>query len=131
VRGTGSWGLTAATAPSHPNIHVVRHPVHELRKGVPSLLWSHHEKLVVVDQRRAFVGGLDLAWGRFDNSSHALFGEYWKGADLCNPRIKDEDDPRSFGRSSLGPGVPRMPWHDVRWRAVGRRALCVELMCGA
>nr|XP_032834394.1 phospholipase D1-like [Petromyzon marinus] len=53
----------------HPNIRVLRHP-----DKVPSsvLLWAHHEKLVVVDQAVAFLGGLDLAYGRWDDHQHRL-----------------------------------------------------------
>ena len=29
-----------------------------------TFLWAHHEKLVVVDQLYAFVGGIDLCYGR-------------------------------------------------------------------
>lgn len=32
---------------------------------------SHHQKIVVVDDRVAFVGGFDLATGRWDTSDHA------------------------------------------------------------
>ncbi len=31
---------------------------------------SHHQKIVVVDDRVAFVGGLDFAFGRWDTSEH-------------------------------------------------------------
>uniref|UniRef100_A0A671SVK3 Phospholipase n=1 Tax=Sinocyclocheilus anshuiensis TaxID=1608454 RepID=A0A671SVK3_9TELE len=53
----------------HPNIRVIRHPDH-----MPStaLLWAHHEKLVVIDQSLAFLGGIDLAYGRWDDSQHRL-----------------------------------------------------------
>ena len=51
----------------HPNIRVLRHP--DTVRGGP-LLWSHHEKLVVVDQSYAFVGGIDLCFGRWDNYEH-------------------------------------------------------------
>ena len=33
---------------------------------------AHHEKIVVVDQSYAFVGGIDLCYGRWDNSHHFL-----------------------------------------------------------
>ncbi|XP_050974455.1 phospholipase D1 isoform X2 [Labeo rohita] len=53
----------------HSNIRVIRHPDH-----MPStaLLWAHHEKSVVIDQSLAFLGGIDLAYGRWDDSQHRL-----------------------------------------------------------
>lgn len=39
-------------------------------------LWAHHEKIVVVDQERAFIGGLDLCFGRDDNRDHELTDVY-------------------------------------------------------
>lgn len=53
----------------HKNILVLRHP--DAVRGGP-LLWSHHEKLVVIDQKLAFVGGIDLCFGRWDNYRHLL-----------------------------------------------------------
>uniref|UniRef100_A0A914QYV9 phospholipase D n=1 Tax=Panagrolaimus davidi TaxID=227884 RepID=A0A914QYV9_9BILA len=50
--------------------NVIRHPEHEPGTGV--FLWSHHEKLLVVDQIFAFVGGIDLTFGRWDNYKHPL-----------------------------------------------------------
>ncbi|XP_051782590.1 phospholipase D1 [Erpetoichthys calabaricus] len=53
----------------HPHIKVIRHPDH-----VPStaLLWAHHEKTVIIDQSIAFLGGIDLAYGRWDDHQHRL-----------------------------------------------------------
>ncbi|XP_028278353.1 phospholipase D1 isoform X2 [Parambassis ranga] len=53
----------------HPNIKVMRHPDH-----VSSVvfLWAHHEKMVAIDQTIAFVGGIDLAFGRWDDSQYRL-----------------------------------------------------------
>lgn len=47
----------------------MRHPDH-----VASVvfLWAHHEKMVAIDQSVAFVGGLDLAFGRWDDSDYRL-----------------------------------------------------------
>ncbi|KAG7321528.1 hypothetical protein KOW79_014386 [Hemibagrus wyckioides] len=53
----------------HSNIKVMRHPDH-VSSSV--YLWAHHEKLVVIDQSVAFVGGIDLAYGRWDDSEHRL-----------------------------------------------------------
>ena len=52
----------------HRNIKVLRHPNYIL---VP-FLWSHHEKMVIIDQKCAFMGGLDLCYGRWDNPKHKL-----------------------------------------------------------
>ncbi|XP_031836301.1 phospholipase D isoform X2 [Nomia melanderi] len=51
------------------NIKVLRHPDHA-RVGV--FLWAHHEKIVVIDQSIAFLGGIDLCYGRWDNNKHRL-----------------------------------------------------------
>ncbi|XP_061903850.1 phospholipase D1 [Entelurus aequoreus] len=53
----------------HPNIKVMRHPDHVSSVVV---LWAHHEKMVAIDQTVAFVGGIDLAFGRWDDSQYRL-----------------------------------------------------------
>lgn len=50
-------------------LQVFRHPEH-IQTGV--FKWAHHEKIVVIDQTLAFVGGIDLAFGRYDNNCHDL-----------------------------------------------------------
>lgn len=47
----------------------MRHPDH-VSSSV--YLWAHHEKIVVIDQSVAFVGGIDLAYGRWDDREHRL-----------------------------------------------------------
>lgn len=47
----------------------MRHPDH-VSSAV--YLWAHHEKIIVVDQSVAFVGGIDLAYGRWDDREHRL-----------------------------------------------------------
>ncbi|WKX95036.1 hypothetical protein Q1695_011916 [Nippostrongylus brasiliensis] len=54
----------------HPNIKVMRHPDHYPSTG--TFFWAHHEKLVVIDQLIAFVGGVDLCFGRWDDHHHLL-----------------------------------------------------------
>ncbi|KAI8439933.1 hypothetical protein MSG28_001384 [Choristoneura fumiferana] len=51
------------------NIKVFRHPDHA-RGGI--LFWAHHEKIVCVDQSVAFLGGIDLCYGRWDDHKHRL-----------------------------------------------------------
>lgn len=36
------------------------------------LYWAHHEKLCLVDGSIAFMGGLDLCYGRWDTNQHPL-----------------------------------------------------------
>ena len=50
-------------------LKVMRHPDH-VSSSV--YLWAHHEKLVITDQSVAFVGGIDLAYGRWDDNEHRL-----------------------------------------------------------
>uniref|UniRef100_A0A1I8ILC3 phospholipase D n=1 Tax=Macrostomum lignano TaxID=282301 RepID=A0A1I8ILC3_9PLAT len=55
------------------NIHIILHPRRSLnpQKGlVNEYLYSHHEKLAIIDQKVAFFGGLDLCWGRWDIPEH-------------------------------------------------------------
>ncbi|KAJ7212251.1 phospholipase D [Mycena pura] len=116
----------------HPNILVQRSPSH-FQTG--TFYWAHHEKMCVIDQTIAFMGGLDLCFGRWDTPQHALIddvegteqSEVWPGKDYSNPRISDfhtlnkpEED--MYDRTK----VPRMPWHDVSMQVVGQpaRDLC-------
>ncbi|KAJ7100586.1 hypothetical protein C8R43DRAFT_964073, partial [Mycena crocata] len=55
----------------HPNITCLRHPDHIGAKDMVEF-WSHHEKVVVVDNHFACIGGLDLCFGRWDTHTHPL-----------------------------------------------------------
>lgn len=95
----------------HDNIKVYRHP-----NGAIPLLWSHHEKMVVIDQEIGFMGGLDICYGRWDNGNHLLKdpGNLWDGADYNNYRTKDISQPRNYKESNLNKNFQvRMPWHDI------------------
>uniref|UniRef100_A0A4W3JUD5 Phospholipase n=1 Tax=Callorhinchus milii TaxID=7868 RepID=A0A4W3JUD5_CALMI len=71
----------------HSNITVMRHPDHV---SSTVLLWAHHEKLVVIDQSVAFLGGIDLAYGRFDDHEYRL-------TDLENPDQVDHKSELCIG----------------------------------
>jgi phospholipase D1/2 len=45
----------------HENINVQRSPSH-FQTG--TFYWAHHEKLCVIDETIAFMGGLDACFGR-------------------------------------------------------------------
>jgi phospholipase D1/2 len=51
-----------------PNIRVQMHPNYML---IP-FMWSHHEKMVIIDQAIAYMGGLDIGYGRLDSKLHQL-----------------------------------------------------------
>ncbi|SNX81686.1 probable SPO14 - phospholipase D [Melanopsichium pennsylvanicum] len=53
----------------HRNIFVQRSPSH-FQTG--TFYWAHHEKLCVIDETIAFMGGLDLCFGRYDTPAHVL-----------------------------------------------------------
>ena len=127
----------------HPDIKVIRHP-----KFTP-VIFSHHQKFVVVDQAIAFVGGIDLSWGRFvllfafilvsytiryDWDEHIIVDteeEHWWGVDYYNPHITPPGefyDINNPDKPFFDPkSVPRMPWHDVDVRVDGNTARDVAL----
>uniref|UniRef100_A0A674DR02 Phospholipase n=1 Tax=Salmo trutta TaxID=8032 RepID=A0A674DR02_SALTR len=129
----------------HPNIKVMRHPDH-VSSSV--YLWAHHEKIIVIDQSVAFVGGIDLAYGRWDDREHRLtdvgsvtrsialemdlqtgVGElkgntrFWHGKDYCNFVYKDWIQlEKPFDDFIDRYTTPRMPWHDISSVVHGKAA---------
>ncbi|ORX45468.1 phospholipase D/nuclease [Hesseltinella vesiculosa] len=112
------------------NVYVQRHPSRalDMLNKDNTLFWAQHEKLCLVDGVVAFLGGLDLCYGRWDTCEHNLTDDpplgsnhqVWLGKDYSNPRIEDFsslDKPFEDGldRSRF----PRMPWHDVSVRILG------------
>ncbi|CAO3592755.1 unnamed protein product [Absidia cylindrospora] len=106
----------------HKNIKVLRHA------DITSPLWAHHEKILVVDSRLAFIGGLDLCFGRYDTHAHSLTdyspggecSEIFPGQDYSNPRIKDFFKVSQYNKEVIDKqSSPRMPWHDIHTAMVG------------
>ena len=108
----------------HENISVQRHPSTLVQ------FWSHHEKIVVVDQQRAFVGGIDLCMGRYDTNEHPLkdrgdgYGNYiFPGKDYSNSRISDFVAVKDYEVEQISRDTtPRMPWHDLHLFVEGESA---------
>jgi phospholipase D1/2 len=69
AQGNDSASAQAYLESLHPNICCQRHGC-GLADG---LQWSHHEKLVIIDRNIAFVGGIDIAFHRWDDEKHQLF----------------------------------------------------------
>ncbi|KAI9860421.1 MAG: Phospholipase D1 [Trichoglossum hirsutum] len=122
----------------HPNIFVQRSP-NQIRQG--AFFWAHHEKICVVDHTVAFVGGIDLCFGRWDTPQHSVVDDrltgfelsdspkdadhcqLWPGKDYSNPRVRDfyaleKPYEEMYDRTK----VPRMPWHDISMQIVGQPA---------
>ena len=122
----------------HPNVFVQRSP-NQFRQN--TFFWAHHEKICIVDHTVAFVGGIDLCFGRWDTPQHSVTDDkltgfeqsdfpkdadhcqLWPGKDYSNPRVQDFyalDKPyeEMYDRTN----VPRMPWHDISMQIVGQPA---------
>ncbi len=122
----------------HPNIFIQRSP-HQFKKN--QFFFAHHEKICIVDHDIAFVGGIDLCFGRWDTPKHPVVDDkptgfepqdapkdaehcqLFPGKDYSNPRVLDfsklhEPYEEMYNRSM----TPRMPWHDIGMQVVGQPA---------
>ncbi|RDW60983.1 phospholipase-like protein D1 [Coleophoma cylindrospora] len=122
----------------HPNVFVQRSP-NQFKKN--QFFFAHHEKICIVDHTVAFVGGIDLCFGRWDTPQHSVVDDkptgfeqsdlpkdadhcqLWPGKDYSNPRVQDfyklqEPYAEMYDRSK----TPRMPWHDISMQVVGQPA---------
>ena len=117
-------------SPGHGNIHVLRHPDHNVfeNAGDMTFYWAHHEKFIVIDFEMAFIGGLDLCFGRWDNRQHPLadahpsgvINELFPGQDFNNNRILDFKTVEDWKSNELSKAdYGRMPWHDVAMGVIG------------
>ncbi|KAK3353896.1 hypothetical protein B0T25DRAFT_222593 [Lasiosphaeria hispida] len=117
-------------SPGYGNIHVMRHPDHNVLENAADMTfyWAHHEKFIVIDYEMAFVGGLDLCFGRWDNHQHALAdvhpegvsNEVWPGQDFNNNRVMDFKNVQDWKQNELSKAdYGRMPWHDVAMGIIG------------
>jgi len=117
-------------SPGFGNIKIMRHPDHNVLENAADMTfyWAHHEKLIVIDYEMAFVGGLDLCFGRWDAHQHALSDvhpegvekEVWPGQDFNNNRIMDFQNVQDWKQNELSKAENgRMPWHDVAMGVIG------------
>ncbi|KAJ7760900.1 phospholipase D/nuclease [Mycena maculata] len=111
----------------HDNIICFRHPDHIGSKDTVEF-WSHHEKVVVVDNHYACIGGLDLCFGRWDTHNHPLADVHptnfeltlFPGQGYNNARIMDFKNVWEYSSNTLSPlESARMPWHDVHMTLTG------------
>ncbi|KAL5227220.1 hypothetical protein ABZP36_015485 [Zizania latifolia] len=104
----------------HENVRVLRYPDH-FSTGI--YLWSHHEKIVIVDNQVCYIGGLDLCFGRYDTPEHNIVDvppSTWPGKDYYNPRESEPNSWEDTMKDELDRiKYPRMPWHDVQCALYG------------
>ncbi|OTB10016.1 hypothetical protein K445DRAFT_323413 [Daldinia sp. EC12] len=116
--------------PGFGNITVMRHPDHNFLENAADMTfyWAHHEKFIVVDYEMAFIGGLDLCFGRWDDHQHILSdvhpegvrNEVWPGQDFNNNRVMDFKNVQDWKQNELSKAdYGRMPWHDVAMGVIG------------
>jgi len=86
------------------------------------IAFSHHQKLVVIDNERAFVGGIDLAYGRADDATFSLTCSR-DGNERYNPGIpaireltpKEQDSYLTRGELIAACFLPRAASDVVNW----------------
>lgn len=86
------------------------------------MYWAHHEKLCLIDGHTAFMGGLDLCYGRWDTNQHAIADAHpgnmdrivFPGQDFNNARMLDFQDVTHWENNKLDrTQSSRMGWSDV------------------
>ncbi|CAD6590007.1 MAG: hypothetical protein ASARMPRED_004515 [Alectoria sarmentosa] len=86
------------------------------------LYWAHHEKLCLIDGKIAFMGGLDLCYGRWDTNQHPIADCHpsnlddivFPGQDYNNARIMDFQDVSHYQENKLDRrDSSRMGWSDI------------------
>ena len=86
------------------------------------LYWAHHEKLCIIDGRIAFMGGLDLCYGRWDTNQHPIADAHpgnlddivFPGQDFNNARIMDFQDVTHWENNKVDrKESSRMGWSDL------------------
>ncbi|KAI1102375.1 phospholipase D/nuclease [Jackrogersella minutella] len=90
--------------------------------GDTVLYWAHHEKLCVVDGHLAFMGGLDMCFGRYDTNSHPIADAHpgnldaiiFPGQDFNNARVYDFEGVDNWDHNKLDrTKSSRMGWSDI------------------
>ncbi|KAI9816908.1 MAG: hypothetical protein M1827_001553 [Pycnora praestabilis] len=111
--------LTAATASKLPGDALKA--IYGMNEDV-ILYWAHHEKLLLVDGQTAFMGGLDLCFGRWDTNQHPIADLHpgnlnqiiFPGQDYNNARIMDFQDVANYQNNKLDRVTSsRMGWSDL------------------
>ena len=63
------------------------------------MYWAHHEKLCLIDGQIAFMGGLDLCYGRWDTNQHAIADAHPGNIDRIVFPGQDFNNARMLGKT--------------------------------
>lgn len=110
---------------SFKSLNLAKLPVDSLKAvyGINNdvvLYWAHHEKLCLIDGHIAFMGGLDLCFGRWDTNSHPISDAHpsnlediiFPGQDFNNARVYDFQDVAKWQDNKLDrTKSSRMGWY--------------------
>lgn len=104
------------------NINLIRFP-----KDSNNILWTNHEKIVIIDGIIGYVGGFNLCWGSYDSIKHPIYEEEneeqiyeFPFKDYENQRIAVEAVGIDYTKSNkIRFKEPRLPWHDIHARIEG------------
>jgi phospholipase D1/2 len=100
--------ITEILALNNENIEVMTHTP-RLGLGLTDLK-SHHQKCVIIDNSIAYLGGIDLAMGRYEDGSYAVSpATLWP--DWYNPMYAHDKQ------------HPRQPWRDIQCKITGKELL--------
>ncbi|KAI9671508.1 MAG: hypothetical protein M1817_003560 [Caeruleum heppii] len=119
ISSVQNLSLTTATAAKLPGNAL--QAIYGMSDGM-ILYWAHHEKLCLIDGTIAFMGGLDLCYGRWDTNDHPIADAHpgnlddivFPGQDFNNARIMDFQDVNKWQDNKLDRKTSsRMGWSDI------------------
>ncbi|KAI4177512.1 MAG: hypothetical protein LQ343_000494 [Gyalolechia ehrenbergii] len=119
VSSLQNMSLSAKTAASLP-LDALK-AVYGMNEDV-ILYWAHHEKLCIVDGKTAFMGGVDLCYGRWDLNQHPIADCHpsniddtvFPGQEYNNARVLDFQDVSHWQNNKLDRTEnSRMGWSDI------------------
>ena len=102
-----------------------------------NVAFSYHQKSIIIDHSIGFIGGIDLAHGRWDNCNHYLNSSveengielfkndcynsmitHWKINNYINDNDKEENNCKE--------NKIRLPWHDIHCKIEGPSVFDIE-----
>ena len=95
------------------------------------MYWAHHEKLCLIDGETAFMGGLDLCYGRWDTNTHPIADAHPGDLDKIVFPGQDFNNARMMGKYKSSPptdnpgGGQKIRANYAKHRVSGREGFAV------